>query len=176
MDDETLAKTIDALMKTMTFEEKINLVSMNTDPENRSGVGYITGVPRLGVPESRMHDGPSGISTGTQNADSYVETTNMPLQLTTSMTWSTDLVYAYGGSARKRTCVDRLRMAAGDADGSGEDAALGKGERLLRRGLLPDFQADGRTDTGTAGKRRHRDGKSTSALTARTEIRPSGWR
>ncbi len=101
MDDETLAKTIDALMKTMTFEEKINLVSMNTDPENRSGVGYITGVPRLGVPESRMHDGPSGISTGTQNADSYVETTNMPLQLTTSMTWSTDLVYAYGEALGK---------------------------------------------------------------------------
>ena len=94
MDDETLEKTLDALMKTMTFEEKINLVSMNTDPENRSGVGYITGVPRLGVPESRMHDGPSGISTATQSSDSYVETTNMPLQLTTSMTWSEDLVYA----------------------------------------------------------------------------------
>lgn len=101
MDDETLEKTIDALMKTMTFEEKINLVSMNTDPENRSGVGYITGVPRLGVPESRMHDGPSGISTATQSSDSYVETTNMPLQLTTSMTWSEDLVYAYGEALGK---------------------------------------------------------------------------
>ncbi len=101
MDDETLTKTIDALIKTMTFEEKINLVSMNTDPENRSGVGYITGVPRLGVPESRMHDGPSGISTATQSSDSYVETTNMPLQLTTSMTWSTDLVYAYGEALGK---------------------------------------------------------------------------
>lgn len=101
MDDETLTKTIDALMKTMTFEEKINLVSMNTDPENRSGVGYITGVPRLGVPESRMHDGPSGISTATQDSDSYVETTNMPLQLTTSMTWSTELAYAYGEALGK---------------------------------------------------------------------------
>lgn len=101
MDDETLEKTLDALMKTMTFEEKINLVSMNTDPENRSGVGYITGVPRLGVPESRMHDGPSGISTATQSSDSYVETTNMPLQLTTSMTWSEDLVYAYGEALGK---------------------------------------------------------------------------
>ncbi len=101
MDDETLEATIDALMKTMTFEEKINLVSMNTDPEGRSGVGYIIGVPRLGVPESRMHDGPSGISTGNQDADTYVETTNMPLQLTTSMTWSTDLAYEYGAALGK---------------------------------------------------------------------------
>lgn len=95
---EALDAVVNGLVQAMTYEEKINMVSMNTDPENRSGVGYITGVPRLGVPESRMHDGPSGIST---SGDSYVETTNMPLQLTTSMTWSEDLVYAYGEALGK---------------------------------------------------------------------------
>lgn len=93
MTDEEIYKVIDALMPVMTFDEKINMLSMNTDPENRSGVGYMTGIPRLGVPETRMHDGPAGIST---SGDSYVETTNLPIQLLASNTWSEDLIYQYG--------------------------------------------------------------------------------
>lgn len=90
---DELDAVIEGLVKSMTYEEKINMVSMNTDPEERSGVGYMTGIPRLGVPETRMHDGPAGIST---SGDSYVETTNPPMQLTASMSWSTDLIYKYG--------------------------------------------------------------------------------
>ncbi len=87
--DEELARILDALIATMTFDEKINMISMNSDPENRSGVGYMTGVPRLGVPEMRMHDGPAGISMD-------VETSNPPNQLLTACSWSTDLAYKYG--------------------------------------------------------------------------------
>ncbi|MCD8023802.1 MAG: twin-arginine translocation signal domain-containing protein, partial [Lachnospiraceae bacterium] len=93
MTGEELDTVIAALVSSMTYDEKINMLSMNTDPEDRSGVGYMTGIPRLGVPESRMHDGPAGIST---SGDSYVETTNPPIQLTASMTWSEDLIYEYG--------------------------------------------------------------------------------
>ena len=87
--DEELEEILDALIATMTFDEKIYMISMNNDPENRSGVGYITGVPRLGVPEMRLHDGPAGISMD-------VETTNPPNQLLASCSWSTNLAYAYG--------------------------------------------------------------------------------
>ena len=87
--DEELEKILDALIATMTFDEKINMMSMNSDPENRNGVGYMTGIPRLGVPESRLHDGPAGIS-----AD--VETSNPPNQLLTSMSWSEEMAYLNG--------------------------------------------------------------------------------
>lgn len=96
--DEEIYEIIDAILPVMTFEEKVNMLSMNTDPEGRSGVGYMTGVPRLGIPESRMHDGPAGIST---SGDSYVETTNMPIQLLASATWSEDLIYQYGEALGK---------------------------------------------------------------------------
>lgn len=91
--DDEIYELIDAILPVMTFDEKINMLSMNTDPEGRSGVGYMTGVPRLGIPETRMHDGPAGIST---SGDNYVETTNMPIQLLASATWSEDLIYQYG--------------------------------------------------------------------------------
>ncbi|WP_040198344.1 glycoside hydrolase family 3 C-terminal domain-containing protein [Candidatus Soleaferrea massiliensis] len=91
--DEELKPIIDGLMKVMTFDEKIYMISMNSDPENRNGVGYMTGIPRLGIPESRLHDGPAGIST---SGDAYVETTNPPMQLLASNSWSEDMVAQYG--------------------------------------------------------------------------------
>ena len=39
---EALDEVIDAVMKSITYEEKINMVSMNDDPEDRDGVGYMT--------------------------------------------------------------------------------------------------------------------------------------
>lgn len=96
MTGDKLEETLDALIASMTYDEKIHMVSMNKDPESRDGVGYMTGIPRLGVPETRMHDGPSGVSTSTSDADTYVETTNFPLQLVASQTWSEDAVQKYG--------------------------------------------------------------------------------
>lgn len=101
MDEEELEETLDALIASMTYDEKIHMVSMNSDPEQRDGVGYMTGVPRLGVPETRMHDGPSGVSTSTSDSDSYVETTNFPLQLVASQTWSEEAVSKYGEALGK---------------------------------------------------------------------------
>lgn len=96
MTGDKLEETLDALIASMTYDEKIHMVSMNSDPEKRDGVGYMTGIPRLGVPETRMHDGPSGVSTSTSDADTYVETTNFPLELVASQTWSEDAMQKYG--------------------------------------------------------------------------------
>ena len=101
MTGENLEETLDALIASMTYDEKIHMVSMNSDPEKRDGVGYMTGIPRLGVPETRMHDGPSGVSTSTSDADTYVETTNFPLELVASQTWSEDAMQKYGEALGK---------------------------------------------------------------------------
>lgn len=101
MTGDKLEETLDALIASMTYDEKIHMVSMNSDPEKRDGVGYMTGIPRLGVPETRMHDGPSGVSTSTSDADTYVETTNFPLELVASQTWSENAMQKYGEALGK---------------------------------------------------------------------------
>ncbi|MEV5885285.1 glycoside hydrolase family 3 C-terminal domain-containing protein [Streptomyces sp. NPDC052020] len=49
-----------ALVAQMTLDEKISFVHWRLDPD-RQGVGYLPGVPRLGIGELRSADGPNGI-------------------------------------------------------------------------------------------------------------------
>lgn len=93
--DEEVQKLIDAIIPVLTFEEKCQLISAssNDDPDSRNGVGYVDGVPRLGIPETRMNDGPAGINS---LAPKGYEATNPPNQLLSSMTWDPDLEYQYG--------------------------------------------------------------------------------
>lgn len=93
LSDEEIYRIINALLPVMTFEEKVYMLSMNSDPDSRSGVGYMPGIPRLGVPETRYNDGPAGIS---PNGSTYRETTNMPNELILGSTWSEELSYKYG--------------------------------------------------------------------------------
>lgn len=45
----------------MTLDEKISFVHGAPDPRATGAAGYIPGVPRLGIPELRLADGPVGI-------------------------------------------------------------------------------------------------------------------
>ena len=45
----------------MTLDEKLSFVHGIPDPEESGAAGYIPGVPRLGIPELRLTDGPIGI-------------------------------------------------------------------------------------------------------------------
>jgi len=58
-----LGVDIAALLEAMTLEEKLSLVQGSQDPSGQAGAGYIPGVPRLGVPQLRLSDGPAGIRT-----------------------------------------------------------------------------------------------------------------
>ncbi|MFJ3803210.1 glycoside hydrolase family 3 C-terminal domain-containing protein [Streptomyces sp. NPDC090088] len=50
-----------ALVARMTLDEKLSFVHGGTDPQALGQAGYIPGVPRLGIPELRLTDGPAGV-------------------------------------------------------------------------------------------------------------------
>ena len=89
--DEVLSKKVAALLTEMTEEEIMNLCHGHSNPEGMqvANAGYNPGVPRLGVPEIRMYDGPAGVT-------SVYETTGLPVQEMLAASWDTDLAYKYG--------------------------------------------------------------------------------
>src|SRR4051794_21533862 len=52
---------VQALVKAMTLDEKVNLITGTRDPDYRGQSGYAPGVPRLGVPAMRWGNGPTGM-------------------------------------------------------------------------------------------------------------------
>lgn len=88
--DELLEKKVSALLRAMTLEEKMNLCHGQAEGRGLVGNGgYLPGIPRLGVPEIRMHDGPAGVT-------ALYDTTGLPVQEMLAAAWSPELAYKYG--------------------------------------------------------------------------------
>jgi len=75
---------VEKLLSQMTLEEKMALIrGASEDPATNQGqAGYLTGVPRLGIPPIRMSDGPPGVLT---RQPSQAETATMGLAATFSV-------------------------------------------------------------------------------------------
>lgn len=75
---------VDKLLSQMNLEEKMGLIrGASEDPATNQGqAGYLTGVPRLGIPPIRMSDGPPGVLT---RHPSQAETATMGLAATFSV-------------------------------------------------------------------------------------------
>lgn len=75
---------VDKLLSQMTLDEKMALIrGASEDPATNQGqAGYLTGVPRLGIPSLRMSDGPPGVLT---RLPSQAETATMGLAATFSV-------------------------------------------------------------------------------------------
>ena len=89
--DEILEIKVNALLAAMTREEKLNLCHGHSNPEGQqvANAGYNPGIPRLGVPEIRMYDGPAGVT-------SVYDTTGLPVQEMLAASWDRELAYQYG--------------------------------------------------------------------------------
>lgn len=88
---EALDRKIDALLRALTPEEKLSLCHGGENPQGKrvANAGYLAGVPRLGIPELRMYDGPAGVT-------SIYETTGLPIQEMLASAWDPELAYRYG--------------------------------------------------------------------------------
>ena len=92
-DDEELDTIINAIINTMTLEEKLEFVS--GDSADTTPLGYGTGawlgLARLGIPVMRSYDGPMGVI-----SKSGVETTKPASEIALAASWNIDMAYAYG--------------------------------------------------------------------------------
>ena len=89
---EAASAKIEALIRAMTPEEKFGFLGGTLEPEDKGKIGnagYQWGVPRLGIPESVLYDGPAGVT-------GIVETTGLPQPSLLGCTWDDDMAYAFG--------------------------------------------------------------------------------
>ncbi len=89
----TTEPKLDALIARMTLEEKIQMVH----GEHRRGfIGYVPAIPRLGIPELALTDGPAGVRHGPGTA--------FPAPVAMAATWDRALAEQYG-SAMGAECL-----------------------------------------------------------------------
>jgi beta-glucosidase len=76
-------REVDTLLAAMTLPEKISLIrgTEENPATNQGQAGYLSGIPRLGIPPLRMADGPPGLLT---RVPSLAETATMGLAATFS--------------------------------------------------------------------------------------------
>ena len=119
--DADVYKKADALLKQMTLQEKVNLIHGSSS--FTSG-----GVPRLGIPEWVMSDGPHGVRLehGRTYADSMGiadASTYLPTGVCLAATWNPKLGYAFGA------------VLGSEAAYRGKDVILGPGINIIRSPL-----------------------------------------
>lgn len=112
---------IDSLLSLMTLEEKVTMIHASSS--FTSG-----GVPRLGIPEWTMSDGPHGVRkehgrgwVGSENAQYFA--TYLPVGVSLGSTWNPELGYAFG------------KVLAEEATYRGKHVILGPGINILRTPL-----------------------------------------
>ena len=95
LDDKApIAARVNDLLSRLTLQEKVSLVHAN-------GIFSVAGVPRLGIPELIMDDGPLGVRADVGNDFVPLGHTNdfataMPATLGLAATWDTNLAHEFG--------------------------------------------------------------------------------
>jgi beta-glucosidase len=83
---------VEALIARMTLEEKIQMLH----GANRRGfIGYVPAIPRLGIPELALTDGPAGVRHGPGTA--------FPAPVALAATWDRSLAREYGAALGAET-------------------------------------------------------------------------
>ncbi|MEV4289911.1 glycoside hydrolase family 3 C-terminal domain-containing protein [Nonomuraea bangladeshensis] len=84
---------VDALLRGLTLQEKIALLHGAADPAAKGAAGYVPGVPRLGIPELRLADGPAGVRGAVQAGG---RATALPAPVALAATFDPGLARRYG--------------------------------------------------------------------------------
>ncbi|MGN7785881.1 glycoside hydrolase family 3 C-terminal domain-containing protein [Niabella sp. 22666] len=118
-------KRIDSLILLMTLEEKIKMIHAN-------GAFSSGGVPRLGIPDFQMTDGPHGVRRELGNYWQYYKTpqatvadssTYLPVGICLGATWNPELAFRYGV------------VLGSEANFRKKDVILGPGINIIRTPL-----------------------------------------
>ncbi len=88
-DEAVVDEKVEALVKTMTTEEKYTFLGGNGTGDSEGNAGFLKGVPRLGVPMIKMYDGPAGVLYPK-------DTTNPPQEQMLAATWDESMAEQYG--------------------------------------------------------------------------------
>lgn len=112
---------IDSLIDLMTLEEKVTMIHANSS--------FTTGaVPRLGIPEWTMSDGPHGVRkehgrgwVGSESPEYFA--TYLPVGVSLASTWNPELGYTFG------------KVLGEEAKYRGKNVILGPGINILRTPL-----------------------------------------
>ena len=90
--DSNIEQRVEALLSRMTLEEKIQMLH----GERRRGyIGYVPAIPRLGIPELALTDGPAGVRHGPGTA--------FPAPVALAATWDRSLAQEYGAALGAET-------------------------------------------------------------------------
>jgi len=110
----------DLVIKAMTLDEKIALlhgVGMPTDepvtPENAAsnrGVGYVVGVPRLGIPGIDMSDAAYGVRSSGVNGR---YSTALPANVAAAASWDPDAAFEFGALIGRELRAQGFNMSLG---------------------------------------------------------------
>lgn len=119
--DATTEQKITDLIGKMTIEEKVNM--LHASSSFTSG-----GVPRLGIPELQMSDGPHGVRVEQGRGWNVVEGVNdagtyLPTGNALAATWNPALGYQFGS------------VLGSEANARGKDVILGPGINIIRTPL-----------------------------------------
>jgi beta-glucosidase len=120
-DDQALYAKIDSLIGQMTLEEKVTMIKASS--AFTSG-----GVPRLGIPELVMSDGPHGVRhehnrDWSRNDSIDYKATYLPTGIALAATWNPELGYTFGA------------VLGSEAKKRGKDVILGPGINIVRSPL-----------------------------------------
>ena len=128
--EQRVEEKVKALVDNMTTDEKWTFIHGSGMGTTEGDAGSLPGVPRFGVPEVRMHDGPGGLF--------YITpTTNPPQEEMLAATWDEEMANLYGTiystEAKAMGCgmmlsaqvdIQRMPQFARTKDQMGEDPYL----------------------------------------------------
>jgi len=89
---KSIEQRVDTLIRQMTLEEKIQMLH---GARRRGYIGYVPGIPRLGIPELALTDGPAGVRHGPGTA--------LPAPAAVAATWDRALAREYGAALGAET-------------------------------------------------------------------------
>ena len=90
-DPDTRAREI---VSQMTLDEKIQELHGVADPQHQQYYRVVLGIPRLGIPDLTITNGPAGVTNGGPGHQGRA--TALPAPISLAATWDVDLAYLYG--------------------------------------------------------------------------------